>query len=150
MKSAKASRRGQLSIEYLLLTAAILASLAVLVPKVLESSEKAEFAIDFERMKEYCTGLEKKAVLFGMLENSSAEKMRAFAKNSWTINAGNGELKCRIESESLARVQEFDAGRAEKLADFEQSFQGSKTLEIRKENGKVLVVDSQPDAELVQ
>jgi len=91
--------KGQLSIEFLLLTSVLLASLAVFVSAASQVFEAGLFAIDVKNAAIFSNELEKSINFLSVLSNGSKKEISVKSITDWKI-LYDGELSIKIENKN--------------------------------------------------
>ncbi|MBS3058576.1 MAG: hypothetical protein J4478_04200 [Candidatus Diapherotrites archaeon] len=111
-------QKAQLSLEYLLLIAALLAATAIILPSITAFHNNAMLAIEAGKAKAFIEKIK-----------SEGEKLMVFEEGS-------------IESKALGKEKIFERKANAVFEDFEAEGKEKISLKLRKEGGKILIVNN--------
>ena len=123
--------RGQLSIEYLLLSAALLAVFAIVLSAAAALFQSALFAVDAKNAVLFSNELEKNIDYLGLLSSGSQIEMDAKPMSEWHIFFSSGRIFVQAENKSFGQ---------KKSASFFPALTPKITAVIVKQNSKVLLL----------
>ena len=131
--------KGQASIEYLLLLAALLFFFSMLLPVIQKSYALSFFSTDVISAKRFSTTLEARASEFSFLGDGSTTSLTAKPVGEWTLNSTPDSLTLTVKSGSLNATKLFEA-KFPNNPNFPRATISTETVfTLRKENGLVLL-----------
>lgn len=122
--------RGQLSLEYLLLSAALLAVFAIVLSAAATLFQSALFAVDAKNAVLFSNELEKNINYLGLLSSGSQIEMDARPMAQWHIFFSGGRIFVQAENKGFGQ---------KKSAGFFPALSPKITAAVVEQNGKLLL-----------
>jgi len=131
--------RGQTSIEYLLLLAALLFFFSLLLPVIQKSYALSFFSADVIAAKRFSSALEVRALEFAFLGDGSATTLTAKPVGEWVLNSTPNSITLVVKSTPLNATKSFEAKFPNNPGLPETTFSTETVFTLRKENNRVLL-----------
>lgn len=133
--------KAQASLETLLLIAALISTSALLMPKLAEFYNATVFAIDSSNASSFAQKLASEAEKLSIFEEASTTSIQATPNLKWSIYASDGEITLEVESEQLQKTKTISKQANARFEEFEHSFSKSFEIRLKKQGGKILIVN---------
>ena len=139
----KPRENAQVSLEYLLLAAVLLSTMAFLMPSITAFYNASVFAIETKKASAFLQNLASKAEKINLFEEASTESIQAFPNSTeWKLSAENNKLVLEVESKGLEKTKTLSQETRASFESFEQAFSKSLEIRLKKQGGKILIINS--------
>jgi len=135
-------QKAQLSLEYLLLIAALLAATAIILPSITAFHNNAMLAIEAGKAKAFIEKIKSEGEKLMVFEEGSSSEISAFPSLEWRLKASEERIEVRVESKALGKEKVFERRANAIFEDFEAEGKEKISLRLRKEGGKILIVNN--------
>ena len=132
-------QKGQLTLEYLILLAAILSAFAFIIPQITKFYNAAIFAMDSKNSEIFAEKIVKEAEKLSVFEQASLESIKAKPNLKWKLSIKGKKISILVESASLEKQKEISKEAKTEIEEFEAEYSKELQLSLKKENGKITV-----------
>ena len=132
-------QRAQLSLEYLILLAAVLAVFSLLLPLLGQAYHASLFGLDSVNAKQFIQSLESTAQEMRFLADGSAKRIDASPITEWSVSCSGKNLGLTVKSSALQEEKRFSAQLPNGIQLQPSSFTEPTAFLIRKAGGRVLI-----------
>ena len=130
---------GQLSLEYLLLLAAVMAVFAFLVPALNHVYAVSVYGMDSTGARSFADAVESTVNEMRFLADGSVKQVKASPATQWSVYAQENVFFVEVVSARLSAKKVFSVEFPNKLALASNLISEASFFAVRKQNGKVLI-----------
>ena len=130
---------GQITLEFLVLSAAFLSAFALFVPSIVSIYDSGLFGIDSVNAKNFLNSFSNSVERLSLFGEDSSTKLFSPILNKWIFFYDKNTLFLTVKSNTAKKEKTFSALLLEEISFPKNSFEKEITIFLKKENGKIKI-----------
>ena len=132
-------KNGQISLEFLMVMLAFLASLLLFLPLLNNLYNAALFRIDVENASAFLQSLEHQIDTFAIMGDGSSSQFSIAPLNRWVVSANGNTLVLTVKSNALQSEKQLSLRFPNNISLQTKEVESKTTIRLVKYNGMILV-----------
>lgn len=128
------NKKGQLSLEYMILLAAFFSALLIFMPLLINIQSLGIFAEDVKSAELFLSNIKNSADALLLFGNGSKKSLESPILTSWTISSSQNKLFLKVKSTEPPKEKLLEIELNEPISIEEKTFENSISLVLQKES----------------